>query len=284
MVYVPDHILDSIIQEDFPCGDLTVDTLGIGNNPASISISSRQDGCICCTEEAARILLRLGGDVTTYLPSGTHVTPGTKIFEGKGNAATLHAAWKIVANLIEYYSGVASRTAQMVHILHSMNSHSVIGGTRKIIPKTKVLVCKAVCAGGGTIHRAGLSETFLLFKQHRVFFKGSAELTNALSEARRKVSEKKIIVEVDNEDDFATYLSWPVDGLQFDKFTPPDLSRLIQDARVKRPELTLIAAGGITPNNIREYAGCGADVIATSSMYHGQPFDCGVVILPFPDT
>jgi nicotinate-nucleotide pyrophosphorylase len=49
---------------------------------------------------------------------------------------------------------------------------------------------------------------------------------------------------------------------------------------IKRPELTIIAAGGITLNNIREYAGCGADVIATSSMYHGQPFDLGVVIQP----
>ncbi|NLD93940.1 MAG: ModD protein [Fibrobacter sp.] len=280
MFFVSDQILDSLIQEDFPLGDLTVDTLGIGKQSAVMTCKSRNHGIICCTEEASRIINRLGGQVSFFLPSGTLVEPGTVILETSGSAATLHAAWKMIANLIEYYSGVASRTHQMVKILQEMNSQSVIGATRKIIPGTKTLVCKAVVSGGGTIHRTGLSETFLLFKQHSVFFKDSAAIANALCEARKKAVEKKIIVEINNEEDLSTYLSYPVDGLQFDKFTPSELTRIIANIRTTRPELIMIAAGGITVNNIREYALCGANLIVTSSMYHGPTFDLGISIHP----
>ena len=69
---------------------------------------------MCCTEEAARLLNKLGAETIRMLPSGTVVSAGTEFLEAQGTADALHAGWKAALNLLEYASGVASRTARTV--------------------------------------------------------------------------------------------------------------------------------------------------------------------------
>ena len=72
--------------------------------------TTREDTTLCCTEEAARVLQKCGATVTSCLPSGTRLAPGMTFLVAEGSARSLHAGWKVSLNLLEYASGIASRT------------------------------------------------------------------------------------------------------------------------------------------------------------------------------
>lgn len=97
------------IAEDVGFGDLTTRTLGISGQPGRISFAARDPMVACATEEAARILTRLGAVPRLLVASGEAVVPGTLLLEATGDAAALLAGWKVVQTLIEWSAGIAAR-------------------------------------------------------------------------------------------------------------------------------------------------------------------------------
>ena len=112
--YIPDSDIERFIEEDVPYGDLTTHLLNIGGKRGKIIYATREETTLCCTEEAARLLDKVGAHTTRMFPSGTFVPPGTEFLEAEGTAEVLHSGWKAALNLLEYASGVASRTARIV--------------------------------------------------------------------------------------------------------------------------------------------------------------------------
>lgn len=82
--YIPDSELDRFIEEDVPYGDLTTRLLGIGGRRGEIVYSTRHETTLCCTEEAARILDKLGAATTMMVPSGTLLPAGTAFLTAQG--------------------------------------------------------------------------------------------------------------------------------------------------------------------------------------------------------
>ncbi|OPX86915.1 hypothetical protein [Pelotomaculum sp. PtaB.Bin117] len=95
--------------------------------------------------------------------------PQTSIIEAEGDAENLHMSWRASMNILEYASGIATRTNKILTKARKVNPKIEILATRKIFPGTKELSVKAVIVGGGLPHRLGLSETVLVFKQHLNF-------------------------------------------------------------------------------------------------------------------
>jgi molybdenum transport protein len=147
-----------------------------------------------------------------------------------------------------------------------------------MVPGTKPLAVKAVISGKGTVHRLHLSESILIFKQHGNFFPDATSPSVIIREAKKHTPEKMIIIEVDTPDSIDSVLQLPVDGIQLDKFTPEESRKAVDIIKAVQPNSIVLIAGGINHTNIESYGGCGADVIVTSSMYHGAPFDIGVTI------
>jgi molybdenum transport protein len=278
MFFIPDHILDSIISEDIPFGDLTTHVIGIGKQNGIIKFTSRNSGIVSSTEEVVRILQKFGATVDFTLESGTAVQQGTSIIEAHGSADSLHGAWKICGNILDYYSAVASRTFRLVDILKKNSSKTAIGGTRKMIPGTRLLTAKAVVSGGGTMHRLGLSETVLLFKQHLTFLDTTEQIRSKINTLKAELPERKIFIELNHVQELDTYLDLNIDGIQMDKISPVEIEKAVFKIKSVNSSITVIATGGINESNIGQYASCGADVIATSSIYYGAPFDVGVTI------
>jgi molybdenum transport protein len=278
MFFISDNVLDSLILEDLPNGDLTTQILAIEKLPGKILFTSRGEGVVSSTEEVARILTKLNATVDFFLDSGSAVKPGTLILEAHGSAQSLHAVWKTCANILEYYSAIASRTSRLISILKKHSSQSVIGGTRKLIPGTRLLAAKAVASGGGTMHRLGLSETVLIFKQHLTFFESFESIRSKVNSLRREIPERKIFIEIEEIRELESVLTLSIDGIQLDKIPPFDIQSAVPHIKSVNPNFTIIATGGINESNIGNYAACGVDVIATSSIYHGLPFDIGVTI------
>ena len=276
MISLPDSDLEGFLEEDVPYGDLTTHLLGIGERPGRIVFSTREETTLCCTEEAGRVLRMCGGEVASSLPSGTTVPAGVDFLVAEGTAEALHAGWKVSLNLLEYASGIASRTRTVVEKARSADPAPAVLATRKSFPGTKKIALKAVVAGGGLPHRLGLSESVLLFKQHTAFLDGPGALAEAIALMRRRAPETKIIVEADTVEEAALLAGCGADVVQLDKVRPEGLRSALAPIRAAHPHLLLSAAGGVNEANAAQYAEAGVDILVLSSVYFGKPSDIAV--------
>lgn len=280
MVYISDDALERFIKEDVPYIDLTTTMLGIAGKKGRISLVCRDQAVICGTEEVLRIMGKLNLSPLFHLPSGSTVKPGTVILEAEGMAENLHMAWKVAQNILEYLSGIATRTAIILARAREGNPNIQLLSTRKVFPGTKELSIKAVIAGGGMPHRLGLSETILVFEQHTVFLEGYDQLLNKLCQLKMQNLEKKIIVEVTSLNEAIQVCQAGADGLQFDKVPYPDLALAVARLRDIKPDLLILGAGGINAENAADYAATGIDAIVTTAVYFGKPTNIGVKMVP----
>lgn len=277
---LPEYEIERFIEEDLPYGDLTTHLLGMGAHPGRIVFTTREETTLCCTEEAARVLGKCGATVTTCLPSGSELPAGFKFLAAEGSAQSLHAGWKVALNLLEYASGIASRTQRIVAKSKAVNPAISVVTTRKSFPGTKKIAIKAVMAGGALPHRLGLSETVLVFKQHTAFLGGLEGFLGTVAGLGLKSRETKIIIEADNTEEAMLIARSTADVVQLDKVSPLELKSTVAAIRAANPNILISAAGGINEANAAEYAATGIDIIVLSSVYFGKPSDIGVDIQP----
>ncbi|MDC7787410.1 ModD protein [Rhodoplanes sp. TEM] len=276
---LPDHALDALLADDVPLGDLTTHALGIAERPARMTFTARDPLVVALSEEAARLLGRAGAQVELFAPSGTEVGPGGPILAAHGPAGALHRGWKVAQTLVEIASGIATRTRAIVAAARAVAPDVAVACTRKAVPGAKALSIKAILAGGAVPHRLGLSETILVFDQHRRFL---ADLAPAeiVARLRRSVPEKTVVVEVDAVDEGIAWARAGADVIQAEKFSPEAIAALVAALKEAAPATIVAAAGGIGPDNAAAYAAAGARVLVTSAPYTAKPRDVQVRIAP----
>ncbi len=277
-IYLSNSELERFIAEDVPYLDLTTHVLGIGESRGSIEYFTRENCLLCGTEEVVRIMGMLDLNVIEALPSGTSLKVGETFLRAEGHAASLHKAWKVCLNIVDHCSAIATKTAQMVSNARSVAPHIAILTTRKSMPGTKSLTMKAILTGGAEPHRLGLSETVLVFQHHLTFLGGIDSFIAQLPIIKSQCCEKKLFVEADAPQAIRL-VEAGVDGIQFDKITPDELKSIIPQLKTMNPRVTLIAAGGINPDNAAVYAATGVDGLATTSLYTARPLDMSVRML-----
>ncbi len=274
MIYIADATLERFIKEDVPYLDLTTWGLGIGNAPGKIEFFNREPAVLCGTEEITRIGRKLNLELGPWLPSGSVLQPGTTVLEATGSAAELHQVWKVAVNILEHASGIATRTRQWADRIAAVNPAVGLVTTRKGFPGTKELATKAVLCGGGMPHRLGLSETVLIFAQHREFLTATCgDWATVVRKLKLQACEKKILAEAESLPDALAWVRAGVDGVQVDKVAPAELKGWVEELRSAAPELTVLAAGGINERNLEAYAATGVDALVTSAVYFGKPSD-----------
>lgn len=268
-----DEEIERFLHEDCPYGDLTTALLCIGNQPGRMTFTTRHETVACCTEEAARLLEKVGCTVGAMETSGTLLAKGETLLEVAGSAGALHMGWKAALNLLEAASGIATRTHRLVREARIANPSVEVVATRKIFPGTKAVATKATHAGGAFPHRLGLSESVLIFAQHTAFLGGAEELWARLPQIKSRAREKKIVIEVADQPSAIAAALAGADVVQVDKLAPYGLSRLVETLRDAAPTILIAAAGGINEDNIRAYAAAGVDLLVSSAMYWGKPAD-----------
>lgn len=271
--------LERLLAEDAPFGDLTTESLGIGRQPGRICFAARSAMVVAGIDEARSLLNLAGVQAQVNVHSGREVAPGATLLVGEGEAGSLHRAWKVAQTLMEVWSGVASATRELVTAARVGRADIVIACTRKNLPGTKAMAVAAVKAGGGVMHRHGLSETVLVFPQHRAFRPrdGFAELVREL---RSSAPEKKLVVEVMTIEEGMAAAEAGFDVVQTEKFQAGEVAELVSRVRPMTPRPVVVAAGGINPVNAAAYARAGADVLATSWPFTAKPADVVVTIAP----
>lgn len=275
-----DGELERILNEDVHFGDLTTAALAIGDSSGVITFAARSAMTVCCVEEAARMLARAGCRCGAPRMRGVQVEADALLLEADGNAAALHRVWKSAQTLIEYASGIASAAARIVAAADATGTGPAVVCSRKNFPGTRAVASLAIAAGGAAAHRLGLSETLLVFAEHRVFLQG--ELALHLARLKRLHPEKKLIVEVSGIEEGLAVARAGADIIQLEKFTLVQTSAFVEAARcLARPPL-VAAAGGIDASNAAAYAATGVDILVTSAPYFAAPAEVNVVIAARP--
>ena len=272
--------LERLLEDDVPYGDLTTEALGIGAIAGIMQFAARSPMVLALAEDAAALIEIAGCRVELFAASGTALGQGAPILEARGPAAALLRCWKVAQTLIEIWSGVASETRVVVDAARAVAPRIAVACTRKNVPGTKRFAAAAVKAGGAVMHRLGLSETVLVFPEHRAFL-GQEPLFEVVERLRQAAPEKKLVVEVTTIEAALTAAVAGFDVIQAEKFSAADIGALVkrmQSMAYQRARPIIAAAGGIDAGNAAAYAQAGADVLVTSSPYLAKPKDVQVRI------
>ena len=164
----------------------------------------------------------------------------------------------------------------MVQEAKAGNAACRVAVTRKHFPGTKTLSLYAAMAGGAVVHRMGLSESVLVFDQHRVFI---PDFEKRLAETKKADPERKIAVEASDAQEGFAFAAAGADIIQCEKFSVETLTEFVTQAKREFPQLIISAAGGLNAANARAYAQTGVDFLVTTWPYFGKPADVKMQIL-----
>lgn len=227
----------------------------------------KEDGIICGVEVAREIFKAFDPELkmTVFIQDGSPVKYGDIAFEVEGKVQSLLQTERLMLNVMQRLSGVATRTHEYMKELEG--TRTKVLDTRKTTPGLRMLEKYAVKMGGGENHRIGLYDMILLKDNHIDFAGGIA---NAISRTKEYLKEKgkdlKIEIEVRNLDELSQVLQiGGIDRIMLDNF----------DVETTRKAVEMIgnryeteSSGGITLKNLRAYAECGVDYISVGALTH----------------
>lgn len=262
-----DELIELAIKEDIGDGDHTSLCCIPAEEQGRMRLLCKQEGVLAGVEIAEIVLKRLDPEMKfeQLLADGTQVKPGDVAFYVSGRLRSLLQAERILLNIMQRMSGVATQTA--FYVKHLEGLHTKVLDTRKTTPGMRVLDKMAVKIGGGENHRIGLFDMILL-KDNHIDFAGG--IRQAVEEAKKYLAErgKNIPIECEVrslEDIDEVFAAGGVDRIMFDNFTP-EMTRKAVEKVAGRCETE--SSGGITLETMRAYAECGVDFISVGALTH----------------
>ncbi len=184
-----------------------------------------------------------------------------------GDAQTILTVERTLLNLLSRMSGIATKTRSLTEKLERANMKTKIAATRKSAPGLLYFDKKAVILGGGDSHRLHLDD-MVLIKDNHLSIVGSVE--EAVKRAKAHASfTKKIEVEVTSTKDAVIAAKAGADIVMLDNFSPKQAKDAAQTLRKAGFSMVLLeASGGITSENLLEYAAAQVDIISLGELTH----------------
>ena len=262
-----DELIKLWFAEDIGDGDHTTLSCIPADARGKSQLIIKEAGVLAGVEVAKRIFHAFDPElqVTQYLHDGDRVKPGDIAFVVEGRIQSLLQTERLMLNVMQRMSGVATRTAEYVKLLEG--THTRVLDTRKTTPGLRLLEKEAVKIGGGCNHRIGLYDMILL-KDNHVDFAGGIDkaITRAKDYCAAKGKNLKIEIEVRNFDELDQVLAvGGVDRIMLDNFTPTDTKKAVA---LIGGRYETESSGGITFDTLRTYAECGVDFISVGALTH----------------
>jgi nicotinate-nucleotide pyrophosphorylase (carboxylating) len=197
---------------------------------------------------------------------GVHVRKGQAIAVIRANAASILSTERVILNLMQRMSGIATLTDEYVKAVASANRKTKILDTRKTIPGLRALDKYAVCCGGGINHRLDLQDGILIKNNHISLGGGvPAVLERAL--AGRKPGQI-VQVEVRNGLELGQAIAGNADSILLDNMTPKEVAKAVRAIRTALPKATVEASGNMNLKTVADYARTGVDFISVGALTH----------------
>lgn len=263
-----DEIIKYMLKEDEGFGDITSNALIPEDKVFYAKLISKDEGVLAGCEIIRGLFLESGISVISSMNDGDSIKKGDVLLEIEGNARKILLLERTALNLLMRMSGVASITNRVVTKVNDKNPKIRVAGTRKTAPALQKFDKLAISIGGGDTHRFGLDD-MVLIKDNHIAVVGSVE--EALKLAKEKTSfSKKIEIEVENTDDAIIAARNGADIIMFDNMSPIEAQNTL-DALIEndlRKNVLIEISGGITEENILDYADLDIDIISLGSLTH----------------
>lgn len=267
MEHLIENLIDLAFAEDVAEGDHTtlcsIPTEAVGKAKLTI----KESGILAGVEIGTHVFHRVNPELTVdvFLQNGAKVEPGDVIFTVEGKIQSILTAERIVLNIMQRMSGIATTTHKYVTLLKGTNAKVL--DTRKTTPGMRILEKQAVKIGGGENHRMGLFDMILLKDNHIDFAGGIKKaILGAKDYLKRTNKELKIEIEVRSLDELKEVLRvGGVDRIMLDNFSP---EKTRQAVILVNGQIELESSGGITLQTIRDYAETGVDFISVGALTH----------------
>ncbi|MDZ4746714.1 MAG: carboxylating nicotinate-nucleotide diphosphorylase [bacterium] len=260
------RLIQIAIQEDVGSGDITSELTIPHDSTAAARFLLKQDGIVCGLPLLPLVFREFAPDINIDLKvnEGDRVPAGTIIATVEGAAFALLGAERTVLNFIQRMSGVATKTRHYVDRIAGTGAR--ILDTRKTIPGWRILDKYATSVGGAVNHRIGLYDMVMIKDNHITACGGIREAVEKCHAEMQGRSSLHIEVEARNLDDVTEILQCTgVHRIMFDNFTPQTVREGVQMVDGK---LETEASGGITYDNIREYAETGINFVSVGAITH----------------
>lgn len=262
-----DQLVKLWFAEDIGDGDHTTLSCIPATALGKSQLIVKEDGVLAGVEVAREIFKAFDPELkmTVFIQDGADVKKGDIAFVVEGKIQSLLQTERLMLNVMQRMSGVATRTRQYVKILEGTNTRVL--DTRKTTPGLRLLEKEAVKIGGGVNHRIGLYDMILL-KDNHVDFAGGID--KAIIRAKEYCAEKnkplKIEIEVRSFDELAQVMAiGGVDRIMLDNFSVEDTRKAVE---IIGGKYETESSGGITFDTLRQYAECGVDFISVGALTH----------------
>jgi nicotinate-nucleotide pyrophosphorylase (carboxylating) len=261
------NLIDLAFTEDIGEGDHTTLCSIPENAIGKASLVIKEAGILAGVDVAIKVFHKLDPQIKidVLIKDGSSVNPGDIVFTVEGKVQSILQAERIMLNIMQRMSGVATATNRYVALIAGTGAKVL--DTRKTTPGMRMLEKQAVKLGGGENHRIGLFDMILL-KDNHIDFAGGIE--NAINGANNYLKEKnkslKIEIEVRDLDELNEVLRiGNVDRVMLDNFTPETTRKAVE---LVNGRVELESSGGITSKTIRSYAETGVDYISVGALTH----------------
>jgi len=261
-------IIRAALKEDIGAGDVTtVGALGaLESVKAAVLVN---EDCVLCGMDVAEWAINAVDCSVRFKPQAED---GQRVFKGKeivfleGHARAILSAERTILNFLCFLSGIATKTGKFVEKAGKYGAE--IYDTRKTFPLLRYLEKYAVRAGGGRNHRLGLWDQALVKENHMKAARMGAE-KNFIADLRKKITKNlKVEVEVENIKQFKSILKQRPDIIMLDNMSVEDARQacLLRDEMKSAEKPFLEVSGGISLDNVEEYAKTGVDRISVGSL------------------
>jgi len=264
------ELVTRALAEDLGDGDVTGEATVPAEATATARIVQKAPGVVFGLDLVVETMAQTGvAEVDTLSAEGEwRQDVPAEVLIARGGARALLAAERTALNFLAHLSGVATLTARYVEAVAGTDAK--ILDTRKTIPGLRRLEKAAVAAGGGTNHRIGLFDAFLIKENH---IAAAGGISRAVYAARKAHPELPIEIEVDNLDDVAYAIGTGVEQLLLDNMDPPTMKAAVElrDAHSTNGRPTLEASGGVNLETVGAVAETGVDFISVGALTHSAP-------------
>lgn len=254
--------LEQFFLEDIGDRDVTSQIFGDGHH-GEVHFIAKEFGVFCGED-----IIRTGYSILDpelhyelFVRDGENISVGQLLATVRGPVSALLKGERVILNLVQRMSGIATKTRQAVDGLNS--EHTKICDTRKTTPGLRMLEKYAVRCGGGQNHRYGLYDGAML-KDNHIAFAGS--IAEAVAAVRAKAGHMvKIEVETETREMVLEAVAAKADVIMFDNREPEEIRewiKLVPDSIVTE------ASGGITMDNLASYRDTGVDYISLGFLTH----------------
>ena len=253
--------------EDIGDGDHTTLSCVPENAKGKAKLLIKEEGIVAGVEIAKQVFASFDPKITmeVFITDGTAVKPGDVVFFVKGKVQSLLQTERLVLNIMQRMSGIATVTKKYADELTGFKTNVL--DTRKTTPGMRMLEKEAVRIGGGLNHRIGLFD-MILIKDNHVDFAGSIKnaITNTHAYMKKTGKNLKVEIEVRNMDELNQVLEiGGVDRIMLDNFDTATTQKAVDLINGK---YEIESSGGITFNDLKQYAECGVDYISVGALTH----------------